>query len=167
VIYIVMGVSGCGKSAVGRALAEQLHLPFHDADDFHPPANKQKMAQGQPLNDDDRAPWLANLASHFKTWNQENGSILACSALKRAYRDALRAGGPCVFIHLVGSRELITRRLGDRKGHFFNPALLGSQLATLEPPPVGAGDAAICVSINQPIDATVNEVAAMLSRPAS
>ncbi len=162
VIYIVMGVSGCGKSSVGRSLADALSLPFHDADDFHPPANKAKMQAGEPLTDADRAPWLANMTGHFPTWNAAGGAILACSALKHSYRDALRQGGPCLLIHLVGSRALIADRLADRKGHFFNPALLDSQFSTLEPPPAQPGDAALCISVDQPVPTLVAELCALL-----
>jgi gluconokinase len=137
-VIIVMGVSGAGKSTVGAMLAENLGWPFHDGDDFHPPANVQKMRAGQPLNDTDRTPWLAAIRRHIATVNAAGRhAVIACSALKAAYRTVLRGGdGPAVqFVHLHGSPDLIQERLRARAGHFMPSALLGSQFATLEPPP--------------------------------
>lgn len=135
---VVMGVSGCGKSTVGAALAAHLGWPFLDADDFHPPANRAKMAAGQPLTDADRAPWLATLRDELSAHLARNsGVVLACSALRRAYRDVLRAAAPdgqVRFLHLTVDRSALAHRLQNRPGHFFNPALLDSQLATLESP---------------------------------
>ncbi|MEN9361019.1 MAG: hypothetical protein RL095_2554 [Verrucomicrobiota bacterium] len=132
--YIIMGVCGCGKSTVGEALAKALGLPFHDADPFHPAANVAKMKAGIPLNDEDRQPWLENLAAHIRQWNTQGGAVLACSALKEKYRDILRSGGAVRFILVHGPKELLAARLAGRSGHFMNPALLDSQLATLEIP---------------------------------
>lgn len=127
---VVMGVSGTGKSTVGVALADALGLPFADSDDLHPAANVAKMAAGIPLTDADRAPWLDLVAARLET-----PVVVACSALKRAYRDRLRAAAPdlaLVFLH--GSAQLLAARLAGREGHFMPAALLESQLATLEEP---------------------------------
>ena len=125
-----MGVSGCGKSSLGAALATTLALPFTDADDLHPAANRAKMAAGQPLTDADRWPWLQAVGAVLAS----NAGVVACSALRRAYRDRLRdAAGPVQFLHLVAPREVIAERLAARRGHFMPLALLDSQLATLEP----------------------------------
>ncbi|WP_307806998.1 gluconokinase [Naasia sp. SYSU D00057] len=133
---VVMGVSGCGKSTVGEALAGELQVDFLDADDLHPAANKEKMAGGTPLTDEDRWPWLAIVGAAMKAETDGGRSIVvACSALRRVYRDALRdaAAGPVFFVHLHGTKELLASRLGARKGHFMPTTLLDSQLATLEP----------------------------------
>lgn len=132
---VAMGVSGCGKSTTGQALADHFGWPFIEGDAFHPAANVAKMRAGTPLGDDDRAPWLRALADEIAR-NEALGqsSIMGCSALKRAYRDILRTGAPRVrFLHVHGSRELLMQRLNARSGHFFPPKLLDSQLATLEP----------------------------------
>ncbi|MDT0444477.1 gluconokinase [Streptomyces johnsoniae] len=137
---VVMGVSGVGKTTVARALAERLGVPFAEADDFHPPANVAKMSAGTPLTDADREPWLRSLGAWLgEREKEDSGGVMTCSALKRAYRETLRAGAPGVFfLHLEGSRELIEERLGRRTGHFMPPALLASQFADLEP--LGAGE---------------------------
>lgn len=132
-VYIVMGVSGCGKSTIGKLLAEGLTLPFYDGDDFHPQSNIDKMASGQALNDGDREPWLKELAHHINNWNQKSGAVLACSALKQSYRDLLNQFGGVTFIHLTGSKELITQRM-EARDHFMPPELLKSQFTTLEAP---------------------------------
>ncbi|MBU9698633.1 gluconokinase [Rhodobacteraceae bacterium HSP-20] len=130
---VIMGVSGCGKTSVGQALAARLGAAFVDADDLHPPANVEKMRAGVPLTDADRAPWLDRVAARLQA---DAPVVVACSALRRAYRDRLRAGagGPVTFIHLSGDRTLIAARMAARKGHYMPPALLDSQFATLEPP---------------------------------
>lgn len=135
-ILIIMGVSGSGKTTVGRAVASRLGYEFSDADDFHSAANKAKMASGMPLNDDDRAPWLQALHSAIETWQRTTtGHVLACSALKNSYRVVLGDGDPDrKFIYLKGSFELIQSRLEHRAGHFFDPALLRSQFEALEEP---------------------------------
>ncbi|MEM9160818.1 MAG: gluconokinase, partial [Verrucomicrobiota bacterium] len=135
-VYVVMGVCGCGKSTVGRLLAGRLGLAFYDGDDFHPEANVEKMSSGQALNDEDRKPWLLSLGKEISDWNGGGGAVLACSALRRKYRNWLRRGndGDVYFVYLHGSRELLAGRLGARKGHFMDPKLLDSQLETLEVP---------------------------------
>lgn len=137
VIIIVMGVSGCGKSTVGRLVAGQLGFEFRDGDDFHPAANVAKMRAGTPLNDADRKPWLEAIAAYMRsTHNEGRGAVVACSALKEAYRDILLRKEPWVrFVHLTGPREVIAERLKARAGHFMPPTLLDSQFATLETPP--------------------------------
>ncbi len=132
---VVMGVSGCGKSTTGEALAAHLGWPFVEGDSFHPEANVAKMRAGIPLDDDDRAPWLRALAAEIGR-NEALGqsSVIGCSSLKRAYRDILREGAPRVrFLHVHGARALLESRLSHREGHFFPAKLLDSQLATLEP----------------------------------
>ncbi len=135
-VILVMGVAGSGKSTVGQLLAHELGWSFADADDFHPPANIAKMAAGQPLTDADRAPWLAALRAHIDTCLARNeNAVVACSALKESYRrilvpDTKRV--PVVYLH--GSRELLLSRISGRNGHYMKPAMLDSQLATLEPP---------------------------------
>lgn len=135
-VIVLMGVTGSGKTTVGTGLAEELGWDFYDADDFHPLANKTKMAAGIPLNDEDRVPWLEALGEmvHAKL-EADKPAVLACSALKENYRRIICRGDKRVkFIHLDGTRDLISDRLSQRKGHFMNPALLESQFQTLEPP---------------------------------
>lgn len=136
-IIIVMGVSGCGKSTIGQLLASRLDLSFYDADHFHPKENVEKMRSGTPLTDKDRKPWLKNLNTSMKKWNKQEGAVLACSALKKAYRDRLRKGfsdEEVVFIFLHGSRELISERLKKRQEHYMPADLLDSQFEALEEP---------------------------------
>lgn len=137
-ILILMGVSGSGKTTIGTLLAERTGAIFADADDYHPAANKAKMAAGNPLNDDDRQPWLETLNRLMRAWVDANRSgVLACSALKRSYRATLSAGIAASSLHFVlldGSRELIHERLAARHHEFMNSALLDSQFATLETP---------------------------------
>ncbi|MFD1910632.1 gluconokinase [Halodurantibacterium flavum] len=158
---VVMGVSGCGKSRIGQDLAARLGIPFVDGDDYHPAGNIEKMCSGQPLNDDDRAGWLSVLAGLLA---ERGPVVLACSALRRRYRDRLRQGAPdLVFVHLDGSYELLAGRLGQRKGHFFTgEAMLRDQFATLEPP--GGDEAVVRVDIDQPPGAVVDAAAAGLAR---
>lgn len=129
---VVMGVSGCGKSSIGRALAKALGSDFIDGDDLHPVSNVEKMRHGMPLNDDDRAPWLAKVGDALTTSN----TVIACSALKRGYRDQIRATAKSdvVFLYLRGQRETLLHRLAERRGHFMPASLLDSQLATLQEP---------------------------------
>ncbi len=144
---IVMGVSGSGKSTIGALLAEALGWPFADADGFHPAENVAKMAAGQPLTDEDRWPWLDAIAAHIGASRQAaQPVVVACSALRRAYRDRLRAGySDLVFLHLAGEATLIAVRQAARQGHFMPPSLMASQFATLEDP---AGEAdAVTVSV--------------------
>lgn len=133
--WVVMGVSGCGKSSVGIALAQALGVRFVEGDRFHSPANVAKMAAGIPLTDDDRADWLHSLQEEIRAAVAAGtGIVVSCSALKRRYRDLLRAGDPALrFAHLDGSRELIAERMAAREGHYMPLSLLDSQLATLEP----------------------------------
>lgn len=129
---VVMGVSGCGKSTVATLLAALLDVPYVDADDLHPAANVARMRAGTPLTDADRAPWLDTVARTLA--DAPGGVVVACSALRRTYRDRLRAGAPgTCFVHLDGSPELLAARLGARTDHFMPASLLGTQLATLEP----------------------------------
>ncbi|NSC22820.1 gluconokinase [Streptomyces albus subsp. chlorinus] len=132
-VVVVMGVAGTGKTTVGRLLAEALDVPYAEADAFHPPANVAKMSAGTPLDDADRAPWLDAIGA-WAHGREGRGGVVSCSALKRAYRDRLRAAAPgLVFVHLTGDRALIARRMAERAGHFMPVALLDSQFATLEP----------------------------------
>ncbi len=137
-IVVLMGVSGSGKTTIGTALAACSGAVFADADDYHPAANKAKMASGQSLNDDDRQPWLETLNELMKGWFAAGQSgILACSALKQRYRETLAAGMPGGTVHFVlleASKELIAQRLATRRHEFMNPNLLDSQFKTLEPP---------------------------------
>jgi carbohydrate kinase (thermoresistant glucokinase family) len=132
---VVMGVSGCGKSTIGIALASRLGWPFEEGDRYHLPSSLEKMAAHTPLEDADRWPWLEKLAELIRRHEAAGqSSVLACSALKRAYRDVLRSGAPRVrFLHLHGAQEVLQARLDARKGHFFPPDLLATQYATLEP----------------------------------
>jgi len=130
-----MGVSGCGKTTVGKRLSQKVGLPFYDADDFHPPENVEKMKSGQPLNDDDRQPWLEILSDRISEWNRSGGAILACSALKRSYRTILQSKSKDVqFVYLKGDRDLILDRMKKRIGHYMPPKLLDSQFDALEEP---------------------------------
>jgi gluconokinase len=136
-IVVLMGVSGSGKTTIGKVLARQLGWTFLDADDYHPAANVEKMRKGIPLNDDDRRPWLQALRQRVDEACERGESIvLACSALKHAYQEYLQHEEPeCIhYVYLSGSEELIRQRLAGRKGHFMNPNLLHSQFETLEPP---------------------------------
>ncbi|MDK1472722.1 gluconokinase [Streptomyces sp. 549] len=130
---VVMGVSGTGKTTFGSLLAARLDVPYAEADDFHPPANIAKMSVGVALDDDDRRPWLDAVGAWARS-RDGLGGVVSCSALKRAYRDRLRAVAPNVFfVHLAGDRSLIAARLHGRTGHFMPPDLLDSQFAALEP----------------------------------
>lgn len=133
-LIVVMGVAGSGKSSAGRALALALHLPFLEGDDLHPPRNVARMTSGQPLDDEDRREWLAVIAARIEAARGTTGIVAACSALKRRYRDVLRAGGPVLFVHLFGSRTLMKTRLAARRGHFMPASLIDSQFDALEPP---------------------------------
>ena len=144
---VVMGVCGCGKSALGEPLARALELRFVEGDGLHPQANIERMAQGIALTDADRAGWLDALAATLAT---DRGTVLSCSALKRSYRDRLRAAAPGLrFIHLHGARAVLEQRLRERSGHYMPASLLQSQLDTLEPP--GADEDAITLDLAQPL----------------
>ena len=135
-LYVVMGVSGSGKSLIGAALARALGVDFVEGDEYHPAENVERMARGVPLTDDDRAAWLRSLAVRIREAKDAGtGLVMSCSALKRSYRDVLRAeAGELRFVFLRGSRALLAERLASRRGHFMPPSLLDSQLATLEEP---------------------------------
>lgn len=149
--FVIMGVSGCGKSSIGTAFATAIGGTFIDGDDLHPTANREKMASGTPLNDQDRAPWLLRVGEELR--DHPPPTVVACSALKRHYRDMIRlaATQPVQFVHLSGSRQVLADRLLARKGHFMPPALLDSQLAALEPP--FADEHAVSINIDQTPDA--------------
>jgi gluconokinase len=149
-IVLLMGVCGCGKSTVGRALAAELDWPFLDADTLHPQANVAKMASAMPLTDADRWPWFDRVVAEMR---RHTHVVVACSALKQAYRDRLANGGPVRFVYLKGDAETIAPRLAGRTGHFMPPTLLASQFATLEEP-----DDAIVVDIAQPVAAQVEAI---------
>jgi gluconokinase len=134
-ILVLMGAAGSGKSTIGRLLSERLKWPFFDGDDFHPPANVKKMAAGIPLTDEDRGPWLDALKNMVADWrNRGMNAVLACSALKHAYRERLGVGKETRLVYLKADRALLAERLGSRKGHFLPATLLASQLAILEEP---------------------------------
>ena len=145
--WVVMGVSGCGKSTVGQALATRLQVAFVEGDQFHPPANVAKMSAGLPLDDDDRAGWLLALQAELRRAAEEGvGLVVSCSSLKRRYRDLLRAGDPALrFAHLDGPRELIAARMQARHDHYMPPSLLDSQFRDLEP--LQADEAGVTLSI--------------------
>lgn len=133
--FVFMGVSGSGKTTLAEGIAKQLELPFAEADIFHPPANIRKMEAGTPLTDKDRWPWLEELAAWIAAHETLGEStVMACSSLKRSYRDVLRQGAPGVcFLHMHGPPEVIGKRLASREDHFMPPALLESQFAALQP----------------------------------
>jgi gluconokinase len=136
-LYVVMGVSGSGKSVIGAALARKLDIEFVEGDDLHPPDNVKRMAAGIPLTDDDRRGWLTAIAARLREAKRAGvGLVVSCSALKRSYRDLLRSVGAADmrFVHLAGSRALLAERMANRRGHFMPPSLLESQLAILEEP---------------------------------
>lgn len=144
--FVVMGVSGAGKSLIGAHLARVIGGRFFDGDDLHPRANIEKMAAGQALTDLDRAPWLERIGGVLR----HPGTVVACSALRRSYRDAISeaAGQAVAFLHLEGRRETLLQRMSQREGHFMPTALLDSQLATLDPP--GADEVCVTASIEAP-----------------
>jgi carbohydrate kinase (thermoresistant glucokinase family) len=148
-----MGVSGSGKSTIGAALADRLGLPFVDGDALHPLTNVERMAAGLPLRDEDRWPWLAAVGARLA----EGDVVVACSALKRSYRDAILAEAPDArFIHLTGSHELLDERMQQRLDHFMPHTLLESQLATLEP--LAADEPGVAVENAGPVDAVVASI---------
>jgi len=134
-VVVIFGVSGAGKTTIGELLAQELHWKFYDADDFHPQVNIDKMERGEPLTDEDRQPWLQSLREAItRSLAANENAVLACSALKRKYREPLRVNGDVKFVFLHGSRARIADQLKQRRGHFIDPALLASQFADLEEP---------------------------------
>ena len=160
-VVIVMGVTGAGKTTIGRALAASLGWEFHDGDDLHTDASKRKMHQGIPLDDADRAPWLIAIRKLIETMLAEGrNGVVACSALKQAYRDEIVVDPNLVkVVYLKGSKEVLADRLRDRSGHFMNPDLLQSQFDTLEEP-----HDAIIVDVAAAPEAIVNEIRSLLGR---
>jgi gluconokinase len=157
-VVIVMGVAGSGKTTVGGALADKLGWQFADADDLHPPENKDKISRGIALTDADRAPWLAAMRSAIVEWNAAGENVvLACSALKRSYRDELRVGR-VRFVYLKGDPALLLERLRSRHGHFADEKILASQLATLEEPGIDETDGSELSAITIPIDHSPEEI---------
>jgi gluconokinase len=163
-ILVMMGVSGTGKTTIGEALATRLGWTFQEGDDFHPQANIAKLKSGKPLDDADRAPWLAKV----ETWISGQlaagrSGVITCSALKRTYRSALVGGRDnVVLVYLKGSESLIARRLQDRRGHFMPPSLLASQFAALQAPdPL---EKPIVVNIDQPIASQVDDIVEALAK---
>jgi gluconokinase len=159
---VVMGVSGSGQSTTADRLAVRLNWRFEDGDRFHPASNVAKMSAGHPLTDEDRWPWLQAIADEIdRACKAGQHVVIACSALKRAYRDILVHGrGDVRIIHLDGAPELIARRLALRKDHFMPPGLLASQFRTLEPP--GPDENPVTVSIDAPVDAIVDDIVSQL-----
>ncbi|MCO5971523.1 gluconokinase [Actinoallomurus soli] len=154
-IVLIMGVSGSGKTTIGAMLAGRLGWKYAEADDFHPPANVEKMHAGVPLTDEDRWPWLRAIGAWMH--EQTGPAVVTCSALKRKYRDVLRESRSDLhLVYLDGSKELIAARLAARHGHFFPRQLLDSQFADLEIP--APDEDALAVSIDQPIEAIVEEI---------
>ncbi|WP_300009042.1 gluconokinase [Pseudonocardia sp.] len=153
-LLTVMGVSGSGKTTVGAALAQRLRVRYADADDFHPAENVEKMSAGVPLTDDDRLPWLHRIGEWLAA-HAAGGGVVSCSALRRSYRDVLRAAAPTqLFVHLHGSPEVIARRVAGRPGHFMPASLVDSQFATLEP--LGADEHGLTLDLDRPVDDLVD-----------
>jgi len=166
-IIVVMGVCGCGKTTIGQKLAERLDAAFVEGDELHPASNKDKMAAGIPLDDEDREPWLDAIAAKAaELLSRGPCVVVSCSALKRSYRDRLRtAGQDLKLVHLTGSKSLLQARMNERRGHFMPPGLLDSQLATLQVPE--ADETAIRLDIAEPPDAIVERAFAFLNLPLS
>jgi carbohydrate kinase (thermoresistant glucokinase family) len=158
---VIMGVSGAGKSTIGAALAHRIGASFVEGDALHPIQNRDKMAAGIPLSDDDRLPWLHEVATAIRE-RGDTSVIVACSALKRRYRDLIRAeaGRPVIFVHLDGTEALLRSRLEERTGHFMPATLLASQLAALEPP--DKSESHITVSCARPAGLTIDYLARQL-----
>ena len=161
---VVMGVAGTGKSTIAQAISAELGLAMTEGDDHHPRANIEKMSAGIPLDDEDRAPWLATLAEWTAERHREDrATVLTCSALRRRYRDVLRGAvpEPTVFVHLVGSPEVLAERMAARD-HFMPPSLLESQFATLEH--LGPDEAGDAVDVDRPLDLVVPDAVALVRR---
>lgn len=157
-LVVVMGVTGSGKTTVGTALAARLGVPFADADDFHSAENVAKMADGVPLTDADRLPWLRTIGAWLAE-HEDSGAVVTCSALKRRYRDVLREAAPgLTFLHLHGDKETVRARVGSRPGHFMPVSLVDSQFADLEP--LGADEPGVVADFAQPVDVIVDRFTA-------
>ncbi|KUM71298.1 gluconokinase [Streptomyces curacoi] len=165
-VVVVMGVAGTGKTTIGPLLAARLGVPYAEGDDFHPQANITKMSAGTPLDDDDRWPWLDAIGA-WAHGRAGLGGVVSCSALKRSYRDRLRAAAPgVVFVHLTGDRALIENRMSHRQGHFMPTALLDSQFATLQP--LQPDEAGVAVDVaGSPEEITERAVTALTGLPDS
>lgn len=160
-IVIVFGVSGAGKTTIGKLFAEELGWGFLEADDFHPRGNIEKMRSGRPLTDEDRWPWLERLREQIThSLATKENAVLACSALKRAYRERLRVSDDVKFVFLHGDYALIEKQLQNRRGHFMNPALLKSQFTDLEEPK--PGDGTITIELGRSPQQVVEEIKAKL-----
>lgn len=156
-IFVIMGVSGCGKTTTGQALADRLGCPFYDGDHFHPPQNVAKMAGGQPLTDEDRVPWLARLHQMMAAHETKGETaVFACSALKKRYRDQLRDTLTAVqFIYLQGSFDMIWQRMQTRQGHYMKAPMLQSQFDALQPPDP---DEALTIPADEAIETILNMI---------
>jgi gluconokinase len=162
VILIIFGVSGAGKTTIGRLLAEQLGWRFYEADDFHPRANIEKMHSGRPLTGDDRWPWLQRLREQITcSFAAKENAVLACSALKHAYRERLHVSDDVRFVFLRGNHALVEKQLRRRRSHFMNPALLKSQFADLEEPQ--PGEDALTIELGRTPEELVEEIKTKLS----
>ncbi|MCW4457916.1 gluconokinase [Microbacterium sp. MPKO10] len=161
---VVMGVSGSGKSTVGAQLAEVLDVPFIDGDGLHPESNIEKMAAGTPLTDTDRWPWLAEVGRVLRDSGESGeGAVVACSALRRAYRDAILDAAPdALFVHLTGDHDVLARRMSGRSDHFMPTTLLDSQIDTLEP--LDSDEPGITIDIDQSVDGVVEAARAQIAR---
>ncbi len=150
-IYLIMGVSGSGKSTIGKALSQKLDYTFYDGDDFHPPENIDKMSQGIPLNDSDRLPWLHNIKSVI---NKHKNAVITCSALKQSYRDLLEENNTdIIWIYLKGSYEIFLKRLQQRSEHFMKENMLQSQFQALEEP-----NNALIIDVNLSVEEIIQEI---------
>lgn len=161
-VVVVMGVAGTGKTTIGPLLAAALGIPYAEGDDFHPPANIAKMSAGIPLDDADRWPWL-DAIGQWAHGRAGRGGVVSSSALKRSYRERLRAAAPdAVFLHLTGDRELVEQRMSERKGHFMPAALLDSQFATLQP--LGDDEVGVAVDVSGTPEEIIDRAVAALRR---
>ncbi|MBO4144067.1 gluconokinase [Kocuria rhizophila] len=161
-LVVVMGVSGSGKTTIGTLVAHELGVQFIDGDSLHPLENVQKMAAGTPLDDDDRWPWLEIVGRTLHEHGERReGLVVACSALKRAYRERIRSQAPsALFLHLDGTVEVLTRRIEGRSGHFMPAALLESQIETLEP--LAQEEGGYVLNIDQPVADMVDDAVTRL-----
>jgi len=159
ICFVVMGVSGSGKSTVAQALANRLQAKFIDGDDLHPRANIKKMQLGMPLDDEDRAPWLTRINDAvFSFASKQETGVLVCSALKRRYRDVIRKDNAQVhFVYLKGEQRLIAKRMAQRSGHFMQPGMLSSQFAALEEPDAAEKDVTTC-NVAAPVEVIVDQL---------